>query len=125
MVPGERPPIVVTRKMVASMKPRSIIIDLSIDQGGCIETSRPTTYAAPAYVEEGVVHFCVPNIAGVLGRTGSLGLYNGTHPYLQTIARMGVDEAIRTIPGLELGVVTRDGKVQHLSRFGGVGGRAK
>jgi len=125
LVPGERPPIVVTRKMVACMQPRSIIIDMSIDQGGCIETSRPTTYAAPAYVEEGVIHFCVPNIAGVLGRTGSLGLYNGTYPYLQTIARIGVDEAIRTVPGLELGIVTRDGKVQHLSRFGGVGGRAR
>ncbi|MCJ7512310.1 MAG: alanine dehydrogenase [Anaerolineales bacterium] len=125
LVPGERPPIVVTRKMVASMQPRSIIIDLSIDQGGCVETSRPTTSAAPTYVEEGVIHFCVPNIAGVLGRTGTLGLYNGTFPFLQAVAREGIEEAIRTVPGIELGIVTRDGKVQHLSRFGGVGGRGR
>jgi alanine dehydrogenase len=125
LVPGERPPIVVTRKMVASMQPRSIIIDMSIDQGGCVETSRPTTYASPAYVEEGVLHFCVPNIAGVLGRTGSLALYNGTFPFLQVVAKSGVEEAIRTVAGMELGLVTREGKVLHLSRFGGVGGRGR
>jgi alanine dehydrogenase len=125
LVPGERPPIVVTRKMVASMRPRSVIIDMSIDQGGCVETSRPTTYASPTYVDEGVLHFCVPNMAGVLGRTASLALYNGTFPYLQTMATLGIEAAIQKLPGLEQGVCTRGGQTVHLSRFGQTGGRGR
>ena len=123
--PGERAPIVVTRKMVASMRPGSIIMDMSIDQGGCVETSRPTTTGTPTYVEEGVTHYCVPNVGGVLGRTGSLALYNGTFPYLERIARMGMDEAIQSLPGLERGLNTYRGEIVHLKRLGGIGGRQR
>lgn len=123
LVPGTRAPIVVTRENVASMKPRSIIIDMSIDEGGCVETSRPTTYASPTFVEEGITHFCVPNMSGVLGRTATLALYNGAYPYLDAIAREGLDGALRGLPALERGINTLNGKVVHLKRFGGIGGK--
>jgi len=122
LVAGERAPIVVTKDMVAHMKPRSVIIDMSIDQGGCVETSRPTNHGSPTYVEMGVTHYCVPNISGVLGRTASYALYNGAYPYLTAFAQKGVDEAIQTSPALERGVNTHKGKIHHLLRLGGMGG---
>jgi len=122
LVPGDRAPIVLTREMVASMRPRSVIIDMSIDEGGCVETSRPTTYASPTYIEEGVIHFCVPNMSGVLGRTGTTALYNGAYPYLEAIARLGVEEAIDSNPALQRGVNARKGQVVNLKRLGGIGG---
>jgi len=122
LVPGDRAPIVVTREMVSKMRSHSVVIDMSIDEGGCVETSRPTTYANPTYIEEGVIHFCVPNMAGVLGRTGTTALFNGAYPYLEAIARLGVDEAIEATPALRQGVNARKGKVVNLSRFGGLGG---
>jgi alanine dehydrogenase len=124
LVPGTRAPIVVTREMVASMKPRSIIIDMSIDEGGCVETSRPTTYANPTFVEEGITHFCVPNMSGVLGRTATLALYNGAYPYLDAVAKDGLDGALRRFPALERGINTLNGKVVHLKRLGGIGGKS-
>ncbi|NIP42777.1 MAG: alanine dehydrogenase, partial [Gammaproteobacteria bacterium] len=90
LVPGERAPIIVTREMVKSMRPRSVIIDLSIDQGGCIETSRPTTHSNPTFLEENVIHYCVPNMTGVLGRTATHTLNNGSWPFIQQIATVGV-----------------------------------
>lgn len=122
MVPGDRAPIVVTRDMVAKMRSHSLIIDMSIDEGGCVETSRPTTYASPTYLEENVIHFCVPNMGGVLGRTGTMALFNGAYPYLEAIARLGVDEAIEALPALRHGVNALKGKVVNLKRFGGLGG---
>ena len=122
LAPGSRAPIVLTREMVASMKPRSVIIDMSIDEGGCVETSRPTTYASPTYIEEGVIHFCVPNMSGVLGRTGTTALFNGAYPYLEAIARLGVEAAIDTIPALQRGVNALRGEVVNLKRLGGIGG---
>jgi alanine dehydrogenase len=122
LVPGERTPILVTREVVAKMKPRSIIIDMSIDQGGCIETSRPTNHGSPTYVEEGVIHYCVPNISGVLGRTATYALYNSSYPYLTAFAKLGVEEAIDATPALERGVNARRGEIIHLTRLGGVGG---
>ncbi len=122
LVPGERSPIILTRDMVAKMRPRSVIIDMSIDEGGCVETSRPTTYASPTYTEEGVIHFCVPNMSGVLGRTGTTALYNGAYPYLEAIARMGVEPAIASIPALHRGVNALHGQVVNLKRLGGLGG---
>jgi alanine dehydrogenase len=120
LVPGERSPTVVTRDMVVNMKPRAIIIDMSIDQGGCVETSRLTNHGSPTYIEEGVIHYCVPNISGVLGRTASNALYYGAYPYLRAIARDGIEQAIRSMPGLECGVNLQNGKAIHLKRLSGL-----
>jgi alanine dehydrogenase len=120
LVPGRRPPILVSREMVQSMKPRSLIIDMSIDQGGCIETSRPTNHGSPTYEEEGVVHYCVPNISGVLGRTATYALFLGAYPYLEAIARDGIDVALEQYPGLACGLATSKGKPVHLNRIGGL-----
>ncbi|NIS82860.1 MAG: alanine dehydrogenase [Anaerolineales bacterium] len=120
LAPGERAPIVVTRDMVTSMKPRAVIIDVSIDQGGCVETSRPTNHGSPTFVEEGVTHYCVPNMSGVLGRTASNALFYGAYPYLEAIARDGLEETIENNPALGLGINTRDGNAVHLRRPGGI-----
>jgi alanine dehydrogenase len=116
-VPGERPPIVVTREMVSRMKRRSVIIDMAIDTGGCIETSRPTSHGSPAYVEEGVIHCCVPNLPGVLGRTGTYALFNAAYPYLKGIAQLGIERALKAMPALERGMESYRGEVRHLKRL--------
>jgi alanine dehydrogenase len=125
LVPGSRSPIVVSREIVSLMKPRSLIIDMSIDQGGCIETSRPTNHGSPTYEEEGVIHYCVPNMSGVLGRTATYALFLGAYPYLEAIAKDGVEGAIRERPGLECGLATSNGKYIHLNRLGDVPESAK
>jgi alanine dehydrogenase len=117
LVPGERAPVLVSREMVRRMKPRSVIIDISIDQGGCIETSRPTTHDHPSYVEEGVVHYCVPNMPGVVARTATNGFVNAALPYILDITNLGVAEAIKKNPAIELGVATYKGELRHLSRL--------
>jgi alanine dehydrogenase len=121
LVPGERAPTIVTREMVRSMKPRSVIIDMSIDQGGCVETSRPTNHGSPTYEEEGVIHYCVPNLSGVLGRTASHALFIGAYPYLESIAQEGVQKAIQQQHALERGISILDGKIHHLKRLMNVG----
>ncbi|MBO9361416.1 MAG: alanine dehydrogenase [Thermoflexus sp.] len=113
LVPGARTPVLVTREMVRTMKPRSLIMDISIDQGGCVETSRPTTHRAPIFVEEGVIHYAVPNITGVLGRTATYALTNALWPFLEEIARVGLEEALDWHPALARGVNTREGQVTH------------
>jgi alanine dehydrogenase len=122
LVPGERAPIVITREMVGRMKPRSLIIDMSIDQGGCVETSRPTTHDSPTFVAEGVVHYCVPNMSGVLGRTASHALFNGAYPFLEAISSKGLDSALESSPTLERGLSMVHGEVRRLRRVGGNGG---
>jgi alanine dehydrogenase len=119
LVPGERSPIVVPRDVVASMKPRSVIIDVSIDQGGCIETSRPTNHGSPTYVEEGVIHYCVPNMSGVLGRTASHALFSGAYAYLEAIAKRGIEATLEAYPGFERGVNLLKGQDVHLKRLSG------
>ena len=121
-IPGARTPVIVTREMVTKMRPRSVFIDMSIDQGGCCETSRPTNHGSPTYVEAGVTHFCVPNLSGVLGRTATHAFFNGAYPYLTAFAELGVDQAIKTFPALKKGVITHKGKVVHLRRLGSLGG---
>jgi len=121
-IPGERSPVIVTREMVTKMKPRSVIIDMSIDQGGCVETSRPTNHGSPTYIEEGITHCCVPNLSGVLGRTATHAFFNGAYPYLTAFAELGVDKAIETFPSLKYGVNTHKGKIVHLQRLGSTGG---
>jgi alanine dehydrogenase len=109
LVAGARSPHVVTRAMVERMKPGSAIIDISIDQGGCVETSRPTTIAEPTFVHRGVTHFCVPNFTADLGRSASVAIAQATLPYLLTIAKHGVQEAIAICPDLKRGVYTLRG----------------
>ena len=118
--PGARAPVVISRELVRAMKPRSLILDMSIDQGGCVETSRPTSHGSPTFVEEGVTHYCVPNMSGVLGRTASHALFIGAYPYLEAIAAFGVTSAIDQNSALESGLNTLKGELRHLSRLGGV-----
>jgi alanine dehydrogenase len=108
-VHGERTPILVTREMLALMKPRSIIMDLSIDQGGCCETSRPTDFSAPTYEVDDVIHFCVPNLPSTASRASTRALTNAILPFVEEIADKGFDEAIRDNSALRRGTYTYDG----------------
>jgi alanine dehydrogenase len=91
-----------------------VIIDFSIDQGGCVETSRPTTHRDPTYLEEGVIHYCVPNVPARVARTGSHALTNALLPYLLDIGRLGLEEAIRTNRPLRRGVSVYQGGVPDI-----------
>jgi alanine dehydrogenase len=111
LVPGARAPIVVTREMVRTMRPRSILMDISIDQGGCVETSRPTTHLDPTFVEEGVIHYCVPNMTSVVARTATHALNNATWPFIREIAQNGLESALAGHSALRRGVATHKGHV--------------
>jgi alanine dehydrogenase len=113
LVPGARTPIVVDREMVKGMRPRSVVIDLSIDQGGCIETSRPTMHSTPTYVDEQVIHYCVPNMTGVLGRTATHTLGNASWPFVQLVAKIGIEKALETNIALKQGLYTYHGEIIH------------
>jgi len=115
LITGQRSPILVTREMVQNMKPRSLIIDVSIDQGGCFETSRPTTHELPVYAEEGVTHYCVPNMPSVVARTATHAFVNAAVPYIVEVANKGVVSATEADPALEMGINTHDGKLVHLT----------
>ena len=117
LAPGQRAPILVTREMVRTMKPRSVIMDVSIDEGGCVETSRPTTHEHPVYIEENVLHYCVPNITGAVARTATHAFVNVAMPYILEIANKGAEGAIATNPDLAFAVNTHAGEMQHLSRL--------
>jgi len=116
LVPGSRAPIIITREMIKKMKDRSIFIDISIDQGGCSETSRPTTHEHPSYIDENVVHYCVPNMPSVVARTATYGFVNAALEYILEIANLGVEKAIEN-PAIEAGVNTYQGELRHLSRL--------
>ena len=107
---GTRAAHIVTRAMVERMKPGSAIIDVAIDQGGCIETSRPTTLADPTFVYKNVTHFCVPNFTADLGRSSSIAIAQAMLPYLLSIAKHGVEGAIEKCPDLRRGVYTLGGR---------------
>lgn len=111
LTPGARTPIIVTREMVRSMKRGAVILDFSIDQGGCVATSRPTTLRDPVFVEEDIVHFCVPNVPGAVPRTATHAFNNAIWPYIRRIAEVGLDQAVDEMPALARGVATRDGEV--------------
>src|ERR671927_390685 len=111
LVAGARAPKIVTRDMVASMRDGSVIVDVAVDQGGCIETSRPTTHSDPTYVEEGVVHYCVANIPGAVARTSTLALTSVTLPYLVEIADKGLERAAIADPVLAKGLSTLGGNL--------------
>ena len=111
LVAGAKAPKIVTREMVASMRPGSVVVDVAVDQGGCIETSRPTTHSDPTYVEEGVVHYCVANIPGAVARTSTLALTSVTLPYLVKIADEGIKGAARVDQALAKGLSTLRGNL--------------
>jgi len=117
LVPGERAPILITRDMVRAMKPRSVIIDVSIDEGGCVETSRPTTHDHPVYVEEGILHYCVPNMPGVVARTATHAFVNAAMPYILAIANYGIEQAMKDHPAIESAVNTHAGEQHHMTRL--------
>jgi alanine dehydrogenase len=110
LVAGTRSPHVVTRAMVETMQPGSVIIDVSIDEGGCVETSRPTTLAQPTFVHKGVTHFCVPNFTADLGRSSSVAIAQAMLPYVLTIADCGVEEAVAACSDLQRGLYTLRGR---------------
>ncbi|MDQ3251822.1 MAG: alanine dehydrogenase [Actinomycetota bacterium] len=109
LVHGAKAPKLVTREMVASMRPGSVVADVAIDQGGCIETARPTTHSDPTFVEEGVVHYCVANIPGAVARTSTLALTSATLPYLIRIADKGIEGAATEGEALAKGLSTLRG----------------
>jgi alanine dehydrogenase len=111
LVPGARAPKLVSRALVAKMKAGSVIVDVAVDQGGCIETTKPTTHSDPVYTVDGVLHYCVANMPGIVPRTSTHALTNATLPYLLTLASSGVDAAVRTDVGLAKGVNLFQGKV--------------
>jgi alanine dehydrogenase len=111
LVPGTKAPKLVSRDMIASMRPGSVVVDIAIDQGGCFETSRATTHSNPTYVEEGVIHYCVANIPGAVARTSTLALTSATLPYLVEVAGSGVTQAARTNSSLAAGLSTLAGKL--------------
>ena len=113
LVAGAKAPKLVSREMIASMRDGSVVADIAIDQGGCFETSRPTTHSEPTYVEEGVVHYCVANIPGAVARTSTLALTSVTLPYLIRIADEGVEGAVAKDPNLAKGLSTLNGGLVH------------
>jgi len=111
LVPGARAPKLVSRTLVARMKPGSVIVDVAVDQGGCVETTKPTTHSDPIYVVDGVLHYCVANIPGIVPRTSTGALMNATLPYLLRLATEGVDAMVRTDAGFAKGVNLANGQV--------------
>jgi len=116
LVPGQRTPILVSRSMVQSMRRRSVIMDLSIDGGGCVETSRPTTHERPVYLEEGILHYCVPNMPGAVARSATHAFVNSAMPYIVEIATDGAD-ALLGNPAIEPALNTYAGERRHLARL--------
>ena len=113
LIPGARAPKLVTAEMIRAMKEGSVICDVSIDQGGCFETSRATTHSDPVYVVDGVTHYCVSNMPGAVPITSTFALTNVTLPYVEAIADLGVREAIARDQALARGVNTMDGKLTY------------
>jgi alanine dehydrogenase len=116
--PGERAPLLITEEMVRRMKPGSVILDVSVDQGGCVETSRPTTLDQPTFKQHGVVHYCVPNMTANVPRTASRVLTNAALPYVQAVAERGVVGALEAEPSLEGAVYLYEGTMVRM-RLGG------
>jgi alanine dehydrogenase len=113
LIPGARAPHLVTKEMVAAMRPGAVIVDISIDQGGCVETSHVTTHSDPIYIVDDVVHYCVGNMPGAVPRTSTYALTNVTTPYAIQIATHGLTDAVRQDPALALGVNVYEGAVTN------------
>src|SRR5262249_555117 len=113
LVPGAKAPKLISRQMLRKMRPGSVLVDIAIDQGGCAETSRPTTHDHPVYVEEGVTHYCVANMPGAYARTATQALTNVTYRYIETLADLGLKEACQKQPALISGINVMGGKLTH------------
>jgi alanine dehydrogenase len=113
LVPGAAAPKLVDRTMLRTMKPGSVLVDVAIDQGGCFETSRPTTHAAPTYVEEGIVHYCVANMPGAVARTSTFALNNATLPFTLNLANKGYRQALLDDPQLCAGLNVHRGELTY------------
>ena len=113
LIPGTTAPKIVTRAMVSQMKKGAVIVDVAIDQGGCVETARPTSHSDPSYVVDGVVHYCVTNMPGAVPNTSTLALTNSTFPYLLRLANHGAREALKQDAGLAEGLNTWMGTLTH------------
>jgi alanine dehydrogenase len=118
LVHGARAPWVVTRKQLKLMKPGAVLVDVSIDQGGCFETSRPTTHSHPTFEVDGILHYCVANMPGAVPITSTYALTNATLPYVLELAEHGVNAAAARDPGLRLGINVAGGHVTHLAVAG-------
>jgi len=115
LIPGDRAPRLVTREMIRAMKPGTVIVDVAVDQGGCVETSRPTTHRKPTFVVDDVIHYCVPNMPGAVARTSTFALTNVTLPYAVKLADLGFHAAIAKDVPLAKGVNVYKGRVTHES----------
>ena len=113
LIHGAKAPRLVTREMISSMKPGSVVIDVAVDQGGCIETSHVTSHSNPTYLVDGVIHYAVPNMPGAVPRTSTYALSNSTLPYATKLAKLGFNDAARQMPDLAKGVNTYNGHVTH------------
>ncbi|MEE9488740.1 MAG: alanine dehydrogenase [Candidatus Brocadiales bacterium] len=111
LIEGARTPLLITRDMIKTMKPGAVIVDVSIDQGGCIETSRPTTHSKPTFMVDGVLHYCVTNMPGAVGGTSTYALTNASLPYVIEIADKGYERAARENPAIKYGLNIVKGKV--------------
>ncbi|MBI3804362.1 MAG: alanine dehydrogenase [Nitrospirae bacterium] len=110
---AEKAPHLVTRQMISKMRKGSVVVDVSIDQGGCFETSRPTSHSKPTYEVDGVIHYCVANMPGAVPRSSTFALAGVTFPYLEALARFGLKRAVASDPALANGVNLYDGKIVH------------
>ncbi len=113
LITGRKAPMLVSRKMVSQMSPGSVIVDVAVDQGGCIETCKPTSHVNPTFEVDGVIHYCVPNMPGVVARTSTYALNNATFKYASMIAQMGLEDAVAKNPPLYKGVNVYNGTVVY------------
>tara|TARA_B100000965_G_scaffold281571_1_gene239468 strand:- start:383 stop:1471 length:1089 start_codon:yes stop_codon:yes gene_type:complete len=110
---GKQAPKVITKDMISSMKPGSVIVDIAIDQGGCIETSRPTTHDDPVFLHDGVIHYCVTNMPGAVPLTATLALNKATMPYIEALAKEGIAKALESNQHLANGLNMKNGEITH------------
>ncbi len=113
LIPGARCPVLVTREMISTMKPGAVIVDVGVDQGGCVETIHPTTHEDPTYIVDNVIHYGVANMPGAVGRTSTFALTNATLPYVLKLADLGYRQACAADPGLAEGLNVERGKVTN------------
>jgi alanine dehydrogenase len=113
LIAGAAAPKLVTKAMLRTMKPGTVLVDISIDQGGCFETSKATTHADPTFVVDGVIHYCVANMPGAVPRTSTFALTNATLPYVRSLADLGWQGALKRDPGLANGLNVHAGEITH------------
>jgi len=113
LIPGAKAPRLITREYLKLMQPGAVIVDVAVDQGGCCETTKPTTHEDPTFIVDGIVHYCVANMPGAVGRTSTIALTNATLPYALRLADLGYLEAARQDPGIAEGVNMAEGRITN------------